>query len=400
MDYGQSPSDHTDTDDELPPYHNRVPGGAYVSSAVDSGRNSRLPGEMESQIHHLEKEAYFSVLRAFKAQADAITWDKEGLITELRKELRVSDDEHRELLGRVNNDDVICRIREWRETGGHQAVVMSTAHPVHDVVSSPTFSASRKKQRTSQSLPPIALPPSATHLHTVATSVQPSPSIGSLGPRGRKFRRYPSTVPNGNNEYSNTHGSSGVPMAHETAGLGSELIGRRVYTRWPDDNNFYEAVITQYDQSEGRHLLTYDINTPEETWEWVALKEIPSEDIRWVGEDPGVSLRGGRGGHGDKKSLSHGGAGPCSGRSLQQKELLNGIAQSSNDDIEILHTDTLIKEVEKVVAASHPDRLEIEKAKKMLKDHEQALIDAISRLTYVSDGESDGEQFQHRLQLD
>lgn len=37
--------------------------------------------------------------------------DKEGLITELRKELRVSDDEHRELLARVNADDIIQRIR-------------------------------------------------------------------------------------------------------------------------------------------------------------------------------------------------------------------------------------------------------------------------------------------------
>lgn len=25
------------------------------------------------------------------------------------------------------------------------------------------------------------------------------------------------------------------------------LIGRKVRTRWPDDNNFYEAVITEYD---------------------------------------------------------------------------------------------------------------------------------------------------------
>lgn len=29
---------------------------------------------MEAQIHQLEKEAYCAVLRAFKAQADAITW--------------------------------------------------------------------------------------------------------------------------------------------------------------------------------------------------------------------------------------------------------------------------------------------------------------------------------------
>jgi hypothetical protein len=37
--------------------------------------------------------------------------EKESLITELRKELRVSDEEHRELLARVNADDIIRRIR-------------------------------------------------------------------------------------------------------------------------------------------------------------------------------------------------------------------------------------------------------------------------------------------------
>jgi hypothetical protein len=37
--------------------------------------------------------------------------EKEGLITELRKELRVSDKAHRELLNRVNNDDIIRSIR-------------------------------------------------------------------------------------------------------------------------------------------------------------------------------------------------------------------------------------------------------------------------------------------------
>jgi len=96
---------------------------------------------MEAQIHLLEQEAYSAVLRAFKAQSDALTWvctigslhvlfvifpvlkihllyfilciyqEKEGLITELRKELRVSDDEHRELLTRVNSDEIIHRIR-------------------------------------------------------------------------------------------------------------------------------------------------------------------------------------------------------------------------------------------------------------------------------------------------
>lgn len=37
--------------------------------------------------------------------------EKESLITELRKELRVSDEEHRELLNKVNEDGSIRRMR-------------------------------------------------------------------------------------------------------------------------------------------------------------------------------------------------------------------------------------------------------------------------------------------------
>jgi len=38
--------------------------------------------------------------------------------------------------------------------------------------------------------------------------------------------------------------TSGLPF--EGAQL-NPLIGRKVMTRWPDDNSFYEAVITDYD---------------------------------------------------------------------------------------------------------------------------------------------------------
>jgi hypothetical protein len=69
------------TDDDLPPTHqNRIPRGARLAgngrSTVGSIPYPRMYGEidMESQIHQLEQEAYMSVLRAFKAQADAITW--------------------------------------------------------------------------------------------------------------------------------------------------------------------------------------------------------------------------------------------------------------------------------------------------------------------------------------
>ncbi|KAF6151799.1 hypothetical protein GIB67_010373, partial [Kingdonia uniflora] len=48
----------------------------------------------------------------------------------------------------------------------------------------------------------------------------------------------------------------------------------------------------------------------------------------------------------------------------------------------------VLKQVERVFGANHPDAYEITKAKKVLKEHEQALVDAIARLAEVSDGEN------------
>ena len=70
----------TGTDDDLPPSHqNRFQRGGRSSgngrsAAVGSAPLPRMHGNMETQIHHIEQEAYCSVLQAFKAQSDAITW--------------------------------------------------------------------------------------------------------------------------------------------------------------------------------------------------------------------------------------------------------------------------------------------------------------------------------------
>ncbi|EOX96769.1 Emsy N Terminus/ plant Tudor-like domains-containing protein isoform 5, partial [Theobroma cacao] len=298
--------------------------------------------------HQLEQEAYSSVLRAFKAQADAITWEKESLITELRKELRLSNEEHRELLGRVNADDVIRRIREWRQTGALQPSMLNAGQAVHDPVPSPTVSASHKKQKITQSVPSQSFggPSPPFHPQAVAPSHQPSSSAAKRGPitgsKGKKHKpsmQYPSTGPAGRGQVVNRV-SSGTALVSEPAegATFDPLIGKKVRTRWPDDNNFYEAVITDYNSVGG-------------------FAKGPS-----------------------------------------RKDFLpsqNGIGKKALDDIQILHTDTLIKEVERVFGTNHPDPLEIEKAKKVLKEHEQSLIDAIAKLTDISDGESDegGLQF-------
>lgn len=77
-------------------------------------------------------------------------------------------------------------------------------------------------------------------------------------------------------------------------------------------------------------------------------------DIKWEGEDPGTSQRGGHGGagRGMKKVPRNAAPGPGRGRGglkgQSKKDLFpsqNGIGRKASGDIELLHTDTLIKEV-------------------------------------------------------
>ncbi|KAH9737506.1 protein EMSY-LIKE 3 [Citrus sinensis] len=378
--------DSSGTDDDLPSHQSRVPRSSRFAvngrSDIGSAPYSRMHTDMEAQIHQLEQEAYCAVLRAFKAQADAITWEKEGLITELRKELRVSDDEHRELLTKVHGDELIKRIRDWRQAGGNQAARLANSQPVHDLLPSPSVSASRKRHKATQS---------------VSSLIIYLPLMNPV--------QYPPTGPAANRSFINRSSSGNIPTNEPAeAATFDPLIGRKVWTRWPEDNSFYEAVITDYNPTEGRHALVYDINTASETWEWVNLKEISHEDIQWESEDPGITYRRGFGGQGRgiKRPFGRGGHIPGSmkgrGSSKDQSQLRKEFTQTQNrlekvsGDIELLNTETLVKEVERLFDVSHPDPLELVKAKKMLKEHEQALIDAISRLADASDGESDGEQ--------
>jgi hypothetical protein len=73
---------------------------------------------------------------------------------------------------------------------------------------------------------------------------------------------------------------------------------------------------------------------------------------------------------------------------MQQPKTQNGIGKKALGEIEILHTETLLKEVEKVFGSVNPNPAEVEKAKRVLRDHELALMDAIAKLEEISDGES------------
>ncbi|XP_022896531.1 protein EMSY-LIKE 3-like isoform X2 [Olea europaea var. sylvestris] len=404
------------TEDDLP-HQNRIQRGGGTAgngrpSIVGSVPYPRIYDEtdMEDKIHLLEQEAYRSVLRAFKAQADAITWEKESLITELRKELRLSNEEHRELLGQVNVDETIQRIREWRLSGGFQPGMHGVGQTVHGSLP-PSFPASHKKEKIafggpslfpSQSMNLANQPPSSAVKHGPIMGLKSQQhKRGQIPPGASSIKmQYPSSISAGRGQFGNRISSGGL-----TGGSFDPLIGRKVRTRWPDDNNFYEAVIADYSPAEGLHALVYDMGTPHETSEWVNFAEIPPGDVQWEGEDPGSFHHGGYGSNRPIVRESAPGAGRGRGLNKSQsgKDFLpsrNGIGDAGDGVIEIFNTDALIEKVERIFGHDHQDPMDIEKAKKLLKDHEQELTNVLARLASISDGEDDDGDLGHGHPMD
>ncbi|CAE6049251.1 unnamed protein product [Arabidopsis arenosa] len=416
--------DSSGTDDDLPPPH-RVPrgGGGGGGRVAGNGRPLNLPpsypkiyddvaADMEAQIHQIEKEAYISVLRAFKAQGDAISWEKEGVITELRRELSLSNEEHRELLGRVNADDTIRRIREWRQSGGMQPSVRNAAQVVHDTLPSPSVSASIKKHKPNQPIPSQPFATSSPSFHPQADPTHPFAS--STAKRGSvpivKGKKHKPVFPGSSSTKPVPYHPSDQPprgqvmnrsvptsLSEPTNGTDPEsFVGKRVRIKWPEDNTFYDAVITMYNPVEGRHSLVYDIATAHETLEWVNLSEISPGDIEWIGEDPGVGNRYGYNGQGHGLNRTTGpNSIPQRGSGLAKNTIRkdfrtsqNGTGKKKHLDIRIRQTNVLIREVERVLGSHNPDPHEVERAKRILEEHEHALVGAIAKLGDISDGEN------------
>lgn len=66
-----------------------------------------------------------------------------------------------------------------------------------------------------------------------------------------KSVQYASTGPTAGRHFANRNSSSAlVSNATAEAAAFDPFIGKKVWTRWPEDNHFYEAVITDYNPAE------------------------------------------------------------------------------------------------------------------------------------------------------
>ncbi|KAG2579862.1 hypothetical protein PVAP13_6NG314500 [Panicum virgatum] len=192
MEYRHRAFDSSGTDDELPPtYKFRGPGvhfSGYWRSLSGTLSQPRPHSILDTDIHQMEQQAYTGVLRAFKMQSDALTWEKESLITELRRELKVSDEEHRALLNKVNEEEVVHRIRQSRQGNGMQSSLHRNSVVAHNLVP-------LKRQKKYHHVPVYSLPAGPQspimHLHAVAGN-----KANTMAPENIRWGSAYQTLPN------------------------------------------------------------------------------------------------------------------------------------------------------------------------------------------------------------
>ncbi|KAI5072772.1 hypothetical protein GOP47_0012878 [Adiantum capillus-veneris] len=379
----------------------------------------------DQQLRKLEKEAYVAVLRAFTSQSEVITWRKEQLLVTLRQELRISDEQHLEVLRGMDSNAAPQQFRDQRlseeEHGG------SMYAPNVDMVA-----ASRKKPKTSHSLQANLPPPP---MKSAFPSPPPPAPVTSHAKRAPPAGGSRSKKSKGGRQHANASSSKPLPFGGMPPGEGlisgiNPWVGKRVKIRWPEDNVFYEAVISDWDPEKDLHALVYEMNTEQETWEWVDLKELSSNDLQTIdgplvnvtGKNPPSNFGvGGRGttGRGSKKGAgrnnlmsSYGGWGRPSSkgpsnslerstpgipaRNWKTSNAENGLDSKGLKQLQVPSLEALVKQVDRI--AEEDDLAKIESIKRAAKEHEDMLRKALAEVGESSEeGESDEENvpFSH-----
>lgn len=310
--------------------------------------------DMDIEIHRIEIEAYGAVLKAFIAQSEDLSWAKEGLITELRKELRVSDTEHREILGKVHLDDKVKSIRERRNSYTDQhlkATNPSLSYPSlvscesnkRQKVATPLLSSPMYHLRAPPSSVPVPMPMSSSPKHVTCTQPSSAPARMNVSCSKHPLRAQPSSIPVAIPLSFSKHLPHGQPKASV---MPSPLT---VQSRESQVNN-ETAIFSQHTHSQS-HMVPLSQG-----------KQIISSSRLRAPAKPQAP----------KKDYINSGS-----------EVLKVVS----DIIEIRDTDKLIKEVQKICGVQ-PNHSQLTRATLVLREHERALMEAIRKIAAISDNDN------------
>ena len=148
---------------------------------------------------------------------------------------------------------------------------------------------------------------------------------------------------------------------------GKELVSSLVQRFWPEEGGWCDAIITDYHPTTNEHCLTYEINTPNETFEWADISQFDGREFKLLEDRVNIE---------DLKFYSQG---------------MKVGAETATHNQAIVATHAAVGDVNKIVqkAAKTADVDKIVEAKGTLNAQEEALRAQLAALDSDSDSDED-----------
>lgn len=211
-----------------------------------------------TQVRRLEVSAYQSIMKALAVTG--LTWDREDLIAKLRIELNVSNEDHMKVRENVGGDENVKQLRD--------AYAQYKLNP-------PDPPAPKRQRVQQQYQQPMGDDEHGEHGGGYAPPQQqyrqPKPPKEPKPPSARMVKQM----------------EKAAVLAKNLDALGvNEYICRRVKRFWPAEGGWFDCIVTDYKEETKEHCLTYDINTENESFEWVVIEELNDREFQVVDAPP------------------------------------------------------------------------------------------------------------------
>lgn len=218
----------------------------------------------------LQLEGYTGLIRALSI--NSLSWGVERLLSDLRKELSISLEEHLEITEKVSSEPEVDALREGRVPPKmREAVVAQQVQTPEAPGSGKGPGRKRKMEAPPPPAPAMVLqPPLPPQAIAPQYNFPPAPQYGKQQKKGKKgaLQTPPPEV------LLPPPAATVAPPVQNR----NPWIGRVVERLW--EGKWHQGVVSDYHVGTGMHAVTYNINSPWESFEWYNCNRAASSEFR------------------------------------------------------------------------------------------------------------------------
>ncbi|CAA0387120.1 unnamed protein product [Arabidopsis thaliana] len=230
------------------------------------------PLDKKVKLSMLQDRAYYYVLHAFKAESPAISSSRIVIMQELLKELKIEYKTHQTYHNAIEADPMVLQLRNVSLASDEKEMQKLT------VAEEPEF--------TGVDGQPLII--------RIKLNKDDKAKIQDrvLAPAKIKDGKVLAPAKIQDEEAKPSSTSDDSPDSSWGQVSPGSLVGRRVHIQMPDEDEYIEFLITKYDaNTETHHLLSAFSNKDyEDPCNWVDLRHVQAEDMKWPEGDPDLPV--------------------------------------------------------------------------------------------------------------